>query len=105
MELSEVVIGGIGIIFSVGMSVGTVRQFLKAYKEKVDVLEKKIATFSDCDSVIRRFLFMDDGTARYVPASSCLRSHEKQDKRLESIEEKLGEIYKEILTRLPDKKD
>lgn len=96
MELSEIAVGVAGVVFSVGISVGTVRQFLKEYKKKVDDLEEKIIEVSNYDKVIRNYLYGADSMPYFVPTPMCVQSHAKTDRQLEALNAKFDELLKEL---------
>ena len=63
-----VILSAILIVFSGGAAWGVVRQSLKSVRKEIIDMQNDIEKLSDCDSIVRRYLFADTGMTVYMPA-------------------------------------
>ena len=97
MTLTMQVLISIGaVIFSAGVAYGVVKTSLQKQNGEINDLKDAVKDLGDCDKVVRHYLFAPDGTANYVPLSSCLRGHEKQDERLDKMDAKIDKILEKV---------
>lgn len=88
----SILIGIISVVFSAGAAWGVVKASLNSNKERIKSLEDKMEALGNCDDVVRKYLFANDGMTVYVPAAFCGKQHEKQEEQFNKLTEKMDKI-------------
>lgn len=84
------------IIFSAGSAYGIVKVSLRNLTKDMDEMKKNFKQLSNCDELIRNYLFGADHMPVYVPASICKESHTSTNRRLDQIDKKLDDKMDKI---------
>lgn len=88
----SILISLVSVVFSAGVAWGIVKNALSNDKERIKSLEDKMEALGNCDDVVRKYLFANDGMTVYVPAAFCGKQHEKQEEQFSNLTKKMDKI-------------